>query len=34
MERRLEHAGREARAFYAELQGQGGVGIDAMGHTR
>src|SRR3974390_1229859 len=34
MERRLEHAHGEARAFYAELQGQVRVGIEATGHTR
>jgi transposase len=34
IERRLEHANGEARAFYAELQGGVRVGIEATGHTR
>jgi len=34
VERRLEHAGGEARAFYAELSGGVRVGIEATGHTR
>ena len=34
MERRLEHASGEARAFYAGLQGPVRVGIEATGHTR
>jgi transposase len=34
IERRLEHANGEARAFYAELQGPVRVGIEATGHTR
>ena len=34
IERRLEHASGEARAFYAELRGPVLVGIEATGHTR
>ena len=34
LERRLEHANGEARAFYAHLPGQVRVGIEATGHTR
>ncbi len=34
IERRLEHANGEARAFYAGLQGPVRVGIEATGHTR
>ena len=34
IERRLEHANGEARAFYAGLQGPARVGIEATGHTR
>jgi len=34
VERRLEHANGEARAFYAELSGRVRVGIEATGHTR
>jgi transposase len=34
VERRLEHADGEARAFYAGLQGPVRVGIEATGHTR
>ncbi len=34
MERRLEHASGEARAFYSELAGPVLVGIEATGHTR
>ena len=34
VERRLEHANGEARAFYAGLQGPVRVGIEATGHTR
>jgi len=34
IERRLEHANGEARAFYASLQGPVRVGIEATGHTR
>ena len=34
IERRLEHAKGEARAFYAELQGPVRVGIEATGYTR
>jgi transposase len=34
IERRLEHASGEARAFYAALSGPGRVGIEATGHTR
>ena len=34
IERRLEHANGEARAFYAELKGPVRVGIEATGHTR
>ena len=34
LERRLEHASGEARAFYAHLPGQVRVGIEATGHTR
>ncbi len=34
IERRLEHANGEARAFYASLQGAVRVGIEATGHTR
>jgi transposase len=34
IERRLEQANGEARAFYASLQGPVRVGIEAMGHTR
>src|SRR3974377_2154101 len=34
IERRLEHANGEARAFYEGLQGPGRVGIEATGHTR
>ena len=33
IERRLEHANGEARAFYAELKGPVRVGIEATGHT-
>lgn len=34
VERRLEHESGEARAFYAGLEGQVRVGIEATGHTR
>ena len=34
VERRLEHATGEARAFYAALSGPVRVGIEATGHTR
>jgi transposase len=34
IERRQEHGKGEARAFYASLQGQVRVGIEATGHTR
>jgi len=34
VERRLEHASGEARAFYAGLEGEVRVGIEATGHTR
>jgi transposase len=34
IERRLEHANGEARAFYAGWQGPVRVGIEATGHTR
>ena len=34
IERRLEHANGEARAFYAGLRGPVRVGIEATGHTR
>src|SRR3974390_517595 len=34
IERRLEHAQGEARAFYASLEGRVRVGIEATGHTR
>jgi transposase len=34
VERRLEHEGGEARAFYAGLDGPVRVGIEATGHTR
>jgi hypothetical protein len=34
IERRLEHASGEARAFYAALAGPVRVGIEATGHTR
>jgi transposase len=34
MERRLEHESGEARAFYAGLEGEVRVGIEATGHTR
>jgi len=34
IERRLEHANGEARAFYASLAGPVRVGIEATGHTR
>ena len=34
VERRLEHEGGEARAFYAALSGPVRVGIEATGHTR
>ena len=34
VERRLEHASGEARAFYASLEGKVRVGIEATGHTR
>ena len=33
-ERRLEHAHGEARAFYANLQGEVRVGVEATGYTR
>ena len=33
-ERRLEHANGEARAFYASLQGEVRVGVEATGYTR
>jgi transposase len=33
-ERRLEHESGEARRFYANLEGQVRVGIEATGHTR
>jgi transposase len=34
IERRLEHAKGEARGFYAELEGEVRVGIEATGHMR
>ena len=34
IERRLEHAHGEARAFYASLQGNVRVGVEATGYTR
>ncbi len=34
LERRLEHAGGQARAFYSQLAGPVLVGIEATGHTR
>ena len=34
VERRLEHANGEARAFYTGLEGKVRVGIEATGHTR
>ena len=34
IERRLEHANGEARAFYASLQGEVRVGVEATGYTR
>jgi transposase len=34
IERRLEHASGEAKAFYGELSGAVRVGIEATGHTR
>ena len=34
VERRLQHEGGEAREFYASLEGQVRVGIEATGHTR
>ena len=34
LERRLEHANLEAKAFYSELIGPVRVGIEATGHTR
>jgi transposase len=34
IERRLEHANREAKEFYSKLSGRVRVGIEATGHTR